>query len=129
MNRRRPILAAILAVVAILFAQLAVSAHACGEVTRMAGVNLGTTHSCCDEIRDSNSPVSGNNVCFDHCHSDLGPSSAGEQLPNSALVGHGSSLRIEIPSAGDTTDMDASKGNVPLPLAASLAILYGVLRI
>jgi hypothetical protein len=129
MNRRNRILTAIFAIVAISFAQLVVSAHACGVVTRAIASSAVANHSCCDETHGSDSQVNDANACLDHCHNDLGFSSEGEQLPNLALVGNGSPRGIEVSWAADTSDMDVSIGIERLPLATSLAILYGVLRI
>lgn len=129
MNRRNRILTAIFAIVAISFAQLAVSAHACGVVTQAIASSAVANHSCCDETHGSDSQVNDANACLDHCHNDLGFSSEGEQLPNLALVGNGSPRGIEVSWTADTSDMDVSIGIETLPLATSLAILYGVLRI
>ena len=114
MKRRNRALAAICAIVAIAFAQLAVSAHACGTVTQTVA---------------SNAIANDANVCLDHCHNDPGFSSEGGHPPNSALVGNSPPRGIEVSDAADTTDLDVSNGFGLLPPATSLAILYGVLRI
>lgn len=129
MKRRNRALAAICAIVAIAFAQLAVSAHACGTVTQTVASNAIAEHSCCDEAHGSDGQLNDANVCLDHCHNDPGFSSEGGHPPNSALVGNSPPRGIEVSDAADTTDLDVSNGFGPLPLATSLAILYGVLRI
>lgn len=129
MKRRNRALAAIFVVVAIVFAQLAVSAHACGTLTQAVASNAVASHSCCEEAHGSDGQVIDVNVCLDHCHRDLGLSSVGEQIPNLALVGNGLPCRIEVSDGADTTDLDVSNDLGLLPPATSLAILYGVLRI
>lgn len=129
MKRRNRALAAICAIVAIVFAQLAVSAHACGTVAQAVTSNAVANHSCCDKANGSDGRLNDVNVCLDHCHNDLGFSSEGGHLPNSTLVGNAPLRGIEVADATDTTGLDISTSLGPLPLATSLAILYGVLRI
>lgn len=129
MNRRNRTLAAIFAVVAILFAHLAVSAHACGTVMQTVASHAAANQSCCDAAHGSDGQVNDLSVCLDHCQRDLRVLSEGEHLPNLAPVGNGWLHGIEVSSVADTADVDVSKGVEPLPQATPLAILYGVLRI
>ena len=127
MSRSRRIVAALLAVFALIFAQLAVSAHACDFAARQAAAETAPGHECCNED-DAGTNSAGGNLCVEHCQYGQASFDGGQPAPG-LVDATGPALRVD---AGDS--MPAASGRPAWLLvspAASppAAILFGVLRI
>ena len=127
MCRSRRILAALFAAFALIFAQFAVSAHACDFASRAMAADVAPGHECCNEDAAGTNSA-GSNLCVEHCQ--YGQASFDGGQPSPGLVdATGPSLRVD---AGDAvTAADGRPAWLLVSPAASppAAILFGVLRI
>lgn len=128
MTRRRRTFAASIAAVALAFAQLAVSAHACALHEPVAGPEVMTHHESCHEMAaQEEAPVNGN-VCQEHCqYGSTSVENVQPDLPAADLAG--SVLRVELSEPGHTVDARFSRRLPPTAAPPPPAILFGVLRI
>jgi hypothetical protein len=128
MTRRHRTLAALLAAVALLYAQLAVSAHACIAHERAAAEVMVSHHEGCDGAMDSDeSPVTGN-VCAGHCQ--YGDASFDNSSPAPAVVdSSGPVLRVEPVATGAGSHAPPAWHLEPAKSPPPPALLFGVLRI
>ena len=130
MMRRRRTFTAFLTAFALVFAQFAVSAHACVRHEQPAQVEAAAHHECCAEDADANGkPFPGNgNACAAHCqYGDASFDKA--QFPVADAEGAGPVLRLE--RSAMTAGAGTPPVSWPVPAAAPPppAILFGVLRI
>ncbi|NJD86746.1 MAG: hypothetical protein FIB05_01860 [Betaproteobacteria bacterium] len=128
MTRRRRIFAALFAVLAIVFAQLSVAAHACDVVAPAKAQAVVPGHECCNEEvgDDGNSVPSG--VCVLHCH--YGEASFdGAQPPTAIVDASGPVLRVDSPDPLDAASDPAGAALAPPAAAPPATIFFGVLRI
>jgi hypothetical protein len=127
MNRRQRIVAALLAVLALVFSQLAVSAHACEFAPRPQVAETAPGHECCNED-DSGANSAGSNVCVEHCQFGQASFDGGQPAPGLADV-TGPALRVDAGESTATDDRRPAWLLVPLAAPPPAAILFGVLRI
>jgi len=128
MTRRRRILAALFAVLAIVFAQITVAAHACDVVSPAKAAVVAPGHECCNEDigDDGNSVPSG--ACVLHCHYGEASFDAGQPLAAIAETS-GPALRVDSPDSLLVAAEAAGGVMVPSAAAPPASILFGVLRI
>jgi len=126
MTRLHRRLAASLAALALVFAQLAVSAHAC-EVTGQPGKRSADAKPVtCHEV--SPAEGTGENLCEQHCQ--YGDASVESNAPAPvAMHVAGPALRLEPAGTLPTEAISPSRADVPPIAAPPPAILFGVLRI
>jgi hypothetical protein len=127
MSRRHRIAAAFFALFAIVFAQLAVSAHACTVQGQPEAAVSVPGHECCyEEADEGSSPADG--LCFEHCQYGDASLDGAQATPGIALA-PGPAWRVEgDPSGGSPGDAGTALA-IPPPASPSAAILFGVLRI
>lgn len=127
MSRRHRIAAAFFALFAIVFAQLAVSAHACTAQGQPEAAASVAGHECCyEEADEGSSPADG--LCFEHCQYGDTSLDGTQGTPGVALA-PGPVWRVDgDPLAGPSGEVGTALARLP---AASppAAILFGVLRI
>ena len=126
MTRLHRRLAASLAALALVFAQLAVSAHAC-DVTGQPGKQPAAAKPVtCHEV--SPAEGAGENLCEQHCQ--YGDASVESNAP-APLAMHvaGPALRLEPAGTLPAEAISPSRADVPPIAAPPPAILFGVLRI
>lgn len=124
---RRPF-AALLAIVALVFAQMAVSAHACGLGGDPAGEVVAAHHVQCGGMGDVDEAPANGNVCAEHCN--YGHASVDSSPPLPAAIGvAGPSLRIDLLAAASSADTRPAWRSAPAAAPPPPAILFGVLRI
>lgn len=128
MNRRHRPVAALIAVFALVFAQLAIAAHACAFDGQSIVTKAMASHVCCQEGDSAGGTTTADNLCVAHCHH--GHASLDSGQPVTALTGYaGSALRVDSPDPASAAD------GLPAWLLAApaapppVAILFGVLRI
>jgi len=128
MSRRHRIVATLLAAFTLVFAQLAVSAHACELVVQSMATQAAPGHECCaEDVGDGTNPAGGN-VCVEHCQHVQASFDNGQPAPGIVETA-GPALRVD---AGDPAlSADGRPAWLLVPPAASppAAILFGVLRI
>ena len=128
MNRRHRLVASLFAVFVLLYAQLAVSAHACVVTAQSMAAEMTSAHDCCNEDGDADSNPLGGNLCVEHCNYGAASFSGGHCVPD--VIGQlGSALRVDSP---DTALAANSRPAWLLATPAApppAAILFGVLRI
>lgn len=128
MTRSRRPFAALLAIVAIVFAQMSVSAHACTAPVEPAQDEVAVHHTQCGGMGEADEAPVNANVCAGHCQ--YGQASFDNAPPAPAAIDTaGPSLRIELLAPASSADSRpawrfASAAAPPPP-----AILFGVLRI
>ena len=128
MARRRRIASAFFAVIALVFAQFAVSAHACPFQGEPAKPKMSAHHVCCDEEQSPQpSPVTGN-VCESHCQYGHATFDNAQPVP-AAADSTGPGLRVALPVEATFADARPAWRFVPAAAPPPPAILFGVLRI
>lgn len=127
MVRRRPFVV-VLAVVALAFAQFAVSAHACTRGGQPAPAEVKAHHVGCHEMpAPDEAPVDGN-ICQEHCQ--YGTTSFDNAQPLAAIVENvGPVLRIELAETGEQAEAPTARRLAPTAAPPPPIILFGVLRI
>lgn len=127
MTRRPRALAALLAVFALVFAQLAVSAHACEQRESPAPGEVTTHQEGCHEMAPADQAPATDNICFEHCQ--YGDASVDNSPPAPAAVDSaGPVLRI-VQVAHASADLRPAWRLAPAAAPPPPAILFGVLRI
>jgi hypothetical protein len=127
MTRRPRPLAALLAVFALLFAQLAVSAHACEPRESPVRGEVTADQEACHEMAPADQAPATDNVCFEHCQ--YGDASVDNSPPAPAAVdSSGPVLRLAqvVPAAAS---LRPAWRLAPAAAPPPPAILFGVLRI
>ncbi|MBL0142048.1 MAG: hypothetical protein IPP91_08195 [Betaproteobacteria bacterium] len=127
MTRRRRTIAAFFAAFALLFAQLAVSAHVCTLHESPAKAEVMAHHEGCAGSMQKDETPAGDGVCAGHCQ--YGSASFDNAQPAAAVDTDGPVLRVETPAAAASAD---ARPDWRFALAAAPpppAILFGVLRI
>lgn len=125
---RRRSLAAFFTLVALLFSQLAIAAHACSLQERAAAGESSPQHTCCQDDASSGDLPGVNGVCIEHCHGSAARDSGSSPLV-APLVAAGPALRVAL--VQPALVIDAGPGARSLPGVASppIPILFGSLRI
>lgn len=124
---RRPF-AALLAIFALAFAQIAVSAHACGLDGNPAGEEVAAHHLQCGGMGEVDEAPANGNICAEHCN--YGHASVDNSPPPPAAIDvAGPSLRIELLAAASSVDTRPAWRFAPATAPPPPAILFGVLRI
>jgi len=127
MSRRHRSFAAVLAGFALVFAQFAVSAHACMLHEQGAPAEVIAHHEgCAGAVGENEVPVNGN-VCAEHCQ--YGKASLDKAPQFAAADVLGPELRIEIADSIATVAARPAWRYVPAAAPPPPAILFGVLRI
>ncbi len=128
MTRRHRVFAALFAVLAIVFAQITVAAHACEVVSPAKAAVVAPGHECCNEDvgDDGNSVPSG--ACVLHCHYGEASFDAGQPLAAIA-ENSGPVMRVDSPDFRPVAAEAASGAMVPSAAAPPASILFGVRRI
>lgn len=127
MTRRPRSLAALLAAFALVFAQLAVSAHACEARESTAPGEVTAHQEGCHEMAPADQAPASGNVCFEHCQ--YGDASVDNSQPAPAAVDSaGPVLRIAR-VAHASADHRPAWRLAPAAAPPPPAILFGVLRI
>ena len=126
-NRTCRRFAALLALFALAFSQLALSAHTCHRTAHDAGSTPAMAMSVpCENMQG---PMDGDaNVCEQHCQ--YGKASVDkQQLPVAIFDSAAQPLRVAVP-APSTAQLSAASLRRPVPAATPPpALLFGVLRI
>jgi len=127
MTRRRRTVTAFLAAFAFVFAQGAVSVHACPVEQAPVSSEVVAHHEGCHEMpAPDQAPVNGN-VCQEHC---LYGSVSVDNAPDVAAVDPaGPVLRVDLPEAIAADDSRPAWRPAPAAAPPPAAILFGVLRI
>ncbi len=124
---RRPF-AALLAIVAIVFAQMSVSAHACTAPGEPAGDEVAAPHTQCGGMGEADEASVNVNVCAGHCQ--YGHATFDNTPPTPAAIDTaGPSLRIDLPAPASSADSRPAWRFAPAAAPPPPAILFGVLRI
>jgi hypothetical protein len=126
MTRRRRTIFASLAALALLFAQVVVSAHACPAFGHPAAAKAAAHHEGCHE----SAPPDGTNknACEQHCQ--YGHASFDNAQPAPAAVGAtGPALIVDLPACASSSDARPSWRLAPSAAPPPASILFGVLRI
>lgn len=121
-RRRRPF-AAVLAIVALLFAQLLMSAHACDMPSQGRSSGAMVHGEGCPGAAQDETP--GGNLCEQHCQ--YGAVSVDSDPPDQmamSVVTHAFKVEAAVAAASPP-----SRRNVSLIVAPPATILFGVLRI
>lgn len=128
MTRSRRIFAAVFAVLAIVFAQLAVAAHACEFPGQAKAEVVAPGHECCNEEAGDGGNSGPSGVCVQHCH--YGEASFdGAQPPVAIVDAAGPILRIDGPGPLESASGASGAALAPIAAAPPATILFGVLRI
>lgn len=127
MSRRHRIVAALLAALALVFAQLAVSAHACALASPPPAAEATADHACCNE--DVDGQDSGlDNVCVEHCQYGGASFDGGHAAPG-IVDALGPVLRLEHVDTARSADRGPSWLLAASAAPPPAALLFGVLRI
>jgi hypothetical protein len=127
MNRSQRIVAALLAAFALVFAQLAVSAHACDFAGQTKAAEMAPNHECCNDD-GSGTNANRDNLCVEHCQYGQASFDGGQPAPG-FVDATGPALRVD---AGDSAPAAVRRPAwllVPPAASPPAAILFGVLRI
>lgn len=127
MTRRPRPLAALLALFALVFAQLAVSAHACEFLASPAQGEVIAHHEGCHEMVPADQAPATDNVCFEHCQ--YGDASVDSSPPVPAAVDSSGPVFRIVPVAHASADLRPAWRLAPAAAPPPPAILFGVLRI
>lgn len=128
MTRSHRPFAALLAIVAIVFAQMSVSAHACTAPVEPAQDEVAIHHTQCGGIGEADEAPVNANVCAGHCQ--YGQASFDNAPPAPAAIDTaGPSLRIELLAPASSADSRPARRFAPAAAPPPPAILFGVLRI
>ena len=120
--------ASVLAILALVFAQLAASAHACALHQERVPAEVTAHHAQCGESGAQEQAPSDSNVCSAHCQYGHASHDAGApDLPPAALAG--AFLRVEPVAPKRPPASRAGSRLVPQAAAPPPSILFGVLRI
>jgi len=128
MTRRRRTVTAFLAAFAFVFAQGAVSVHACPVEDAPVSSEVVAHHEACHEMpAPDQAPVNGN-ICQEHC---LYGSTSVDNSPSdmAATDPAGPALRVDLPEALAADDSRPAWRPAPAAAPPPPAILFGVLRI
>lgn len=127
MSRRRRFFAACLAAFALVFAQVAVSSHACALTSPADMPEAGASHDCCPGAMADDEGAEAN-LCVLHCAYGSVSVDNSPGLP-AAPESASSGLRVELPDPATPglNGVDTSRAAVPARPPATL--LFGVLRI
>ncbi len=127
MTRRRRTVTAFLAAFAFVFAQGAVSVHACPVEQAPVSSEVVTHHVGCHEMpAPDQAPVNGN-VCQEHClYGSVSVDNAPDLVPVDPA---GPILRVDLPEAIAADDIRPAWRPAPAAAPPPPAILFGVLRI
>jgi hypothetical protein len=128
MNRRQRVVASLLAMIALLFAQAVISAHACAFPGQRPAVEFAYAHECCNEDGGTAGEAVVDVVCVEHCQYGKATFDGGQ--PASGIVtSPGAALRVEVPDVAGSAELRHEWFQaVPAP-SPPAAILFGVLRI
>lgn len=127
MTRRPRPLAALLAVFALVFAQLAVSAHACEPRESKAPGEVTAHHEACHEMAPEDQAPATDNVCFEHCQ--YGDASVDNSPPAPAAVDSAGPVLRLAQVAPASAGLRPAWRLAPAAAPPPPAILFGVLRI
>ncbi len=128
MTRRHRIAAALFALLAIVFAQLAVAAHVCDFPGQPKAVTLAAGHECCNEDMGTDGNPAPTGLCVQHCH--YGEASFDGGQPLAALVdSSGAILRVDGADPHLAAGTAAGASLAPAAAGPPATILFGVLRI
>jgi hypothetical protein len=128
MSRRHRIVAALFAAFALVFAQLAVSAHACEFFGQSTAAQAAPAHDCCAEDAGDGTNPAGGNVCAEHCQHAQASFDNGQPAPGLVETA-GPALRVDAGEAALSADRRPAWLLVPPAASPPAAILFGVLRI
>jgi hypothetical protein len=128
MNRRHRIVAALLAALALVFAQLAVSAHACEWNGKAEAVQAAPEHECCNEDADGDGSSARDGLCVEHCN--YGDASFdGGQFPAGIADAPSLGLCVTYAEPAPATDGPLARRLASPAASPHATILFGVLRI
>jgi hypothetical protein len=129
MTRRSRSVAATLAALALAFAQVAASAHACALHAEPARAEVMAHHESCHEAAAADETPANGNICQEHCL--YGSASLDNGQPDLAPApAAGPVLRVELADPADASaDPRPSWRLAPPAAPPPPAILFGVLRI
>jgi hypothetical protein len=128
MTRRLRTFAASLAAFALVFAQFAVSAHACPLDVKASGTEVIAHHEGCAGMTDRDNAPADDNVCAGHCQYGSASVDNIQSIPVAIDV-VGPALRLEVATAVAGSMGIASWRVEPTAAPPPPAILFGVLRI
>lgn len=127
MSRRYRFVAACLAAFALVFAQFAVSAHACSLGDRASQLEVSANHDCCPGDADEDSGTQGN-ICLEHCAYGNASVDNVVSVPV-ALDAAAPGLRVESSEPAASVDARPERHRAAEPVRPPATILFGVLRI
>jgi len=128
MSRRTRTLAACFASLALVFAQVAASAHLCVQHQKGAPAEVMAHHEGCGGAMEEEQAPANGNVCEQHCQ--YGSASVDHATPAPAAVDSaGPWLRVETGTSASSADARPAWRFVPAAAPPPPAILFGVLRI
>lgn len=128
MTRRHRIVAALFAALALVFAQLAVAAHACEWNGAAKAVQAAPEHECCNEDADGDGGSVRDGLCVEHCN--YGDASFdGGQFPAGIADAPGLDLRVTYPEPAPASDGPLARRFASPATSPPATILFGVLRI
>jgi hypothetical protein len=128
MNRRHRIVAALLAALALVFAQLAVSAHACEWNGEARAVQAAPEHECCNEDTDGDGSSVRDSLCVEHCNYGDASLDAG-QFPAGIADAPGPVPCVTYPEPAPESDGPLARRLASPAASPHATILFGVLRI
>jgi hypothetical protein len=126
MTRRRRSFAALFAMIALLFAQLLVSAHACDMPRRAHPGEVAVHMEGCAGAMQDGGPC--DNLCEQHCLYGHASVEGNPPVPM-AMISPGPAFRVDLPEASPAAIPVLSRRLVSVVAAPSATILFGVLRI
>ena len=127
MTRRPRVLAALLAAFALVFAQLAVSAHACELRESPARGEVTAHNEGCHEMAPAEEAPATDNVCFEHCQ--YGDASVDNSPPAPPAVDSAGPVLRLAQVAPASAGLRPAWRLAPAAAPPPPAILFGVLRI
>jgi hypothetical protein len=128
MTRRRRTLAALISAFALVFAQFAVSAHACVRHEKPFQTEVMTHHAQCGGAMATDEGTGNSNVCDGHCQYGTASVDNIQSAPG-AVDSAGPALRVELGEAVSSADARPAWRYAPAAAPPPPAILFGVLRI
>ncbi len=128
MTRRHRSVAAVLAAFALVFAQFAVSAHACVPHGKPVETEVMAHHAQCGGVMATDEDTANANVCDGHCQYGTASVDNGQPAP-AAVDSAGPALRVELGEAVASADARPAWRYAPPAAPPPPAILFGVLRI
>lgn len=128
MSRRHRLVASLLAAFALVFAQLAVSAHACLVASPMLVADAASAHGCCNEEREAGGRSAVDNLCVEHCNYGAASVDGGQPAPATVALS-GSPLRVDSLERALAADHRPAWFIAAPAAPPPAAILFGVLRI